>query len=99
MLFSNDTSHCVVVEGIFDPKVMEQFSVEVPDIPELPTQNVDQIEEDNEEIKMAAGGSLLPTPTFKKGHKYITILLEKIGLKEAMQYLDPVMEVHVCGKH
>ncbi len=43
----------------------------------------------------AASGTLLGSPKMKKGNHYLTLTVEKIGLKQATDYLDPYFTVLV----
>eukprot|EP00735_Rhodelphis_limneticus_P004404 TRINITY_DN15990_c0_g1::TRINITY_DN15990_c0_g1_i1::g.3844::m.3844 TRINITY_DN15990_c0_g1::TRINITY_DN15990_c0_g1_i1::g.3844 ORF type:complete len:315 (-),score=62.06,sp/Q6PBN2/AIDA_DANRE/35.62/2e-49,Aida_C2/PF14186.1/9.9e-50,Aida_N/PF08910.5/2.8e-19,MIT/PF04212.13/0.0037,Fibrillarin/PF01269.12/0.18 TRINITY_DN15990_c0_g1_i1:486-1403(-) len=43
-------------------------------------------------------GSLLGPPPMAKGNKYITIHMDKIGLKDATTYIDPSIRIHVCDR-
>lgn len=53
-----------------------------------------------EEAARGRIGSLLPPPVMEKGKTYISLKLEKIGLKDALDYMDPYVTVSVknlCG--
>ena len=45
-----------------------------------------------------AGGTLLPCPRLVPGQHFISIDLEKIGLKDADTYVDPLMSVSTYGR-
>ncbi len=47
---------------------------------------------------LAALGSLLPPPPPIPGQTMVTLRIEKIGLKDASQYIDPYITITVKGK-
>ena len=48
-------------------------------------------------ILLIVKGSLLPQPLSFGGRPVLTIRIEKIGLKDASQFIDPYMSVYVKG--
>ncbi|KAL3873192.1 hypothetical protein ACJMK2_036338 [Sinanodonta woodiana] len=52
-------------------------------------------ENEGEEQRERAKGSLLPKPVHFGGKSVLTIRIEKIGLKDAAQYIDPRIQVSV----
>ena len=42
-------------------------------------------------------GSLLPQPLSYGGKPVLTVRIEKIGLKDASQFIDPYISVYVKG--
>lgn len=45
-----------------------------------------------------AKGSLLPRPLAYSGMKVLTVKIEKIGLKDATQFIEPYITVSVKGE-
>ena len=49
-------------------------------------------------LSSAARGTLLPPPETVRGKTLVMIRVDKIGLKEAAQYIDPFLTVSVKGR-
>jgi len=48
-----------------------------------------------EDVARGRIGSLLPIPVMEKGKTYISLKIEKIGLKDAADFMDPYMTISV----
>lgn len=58
---------------------------------------VKEKEEEEEKSLPVKYENLKPAPFGKPGNTMLTILIEKIGLKDALRYIDPFITVSVVG--
>lgn len=47
----------------------------------------------------APAGSLMQRTTTAPGHTYLTITVDRIGLKDPQTYIDPFMTISVKSEH
>ncbi len=57
---------------------------------------IQTVEEDDD--AGPSGGTLLPCPRLVPGQHFISVDIEKIGLKDADTYVDPIFTVSTFGR-
>lgn len=59
----------------------------------------DDDEDDNDQdVVHDTLGNLLPQPSYKPGRTYLIIHINKIGIKDPHNYIDPFIEISIKGK-
>ena len=66
---------------------------------ELVIDGDDDDDDDNDrDVTHNTQGNLLSPPSYKPGRTYLTIHVNKIGIKDPHNYIDPFIEISIKGK-
>ena len=58
----------------------------------------DEEDDDNDQdISHSVQGNLLSQPSYKPGQTYLIINVNKIGIKDPLNYIDPFIEISIKG--
>ena len=57
----------------------------------------DDDNDDDQDVTHSTQGNLLLQPTYKPGQTYLTIHIDKIGIKDPHNYIDPFIEISIKG--
>ena len=72
--------------------IIENSELVIDDDDDDDNNNVDQ-----DDIGHDTLGNLLPEPLYKPGRTYLTIHINKIGIKDPHNYIDPFIEISIKG--
>jgi len=88
-----------VMDDLFE-RPIKQFPIALPNFTinsiEEKDSSISYDEEKHDVIKEVAGGSLKPPPAARPGMTSITMVIEKIGLKDAEVYIQPHLTISVA---